>query len=190
MLEKCVLRDLSTGKEFSVVLPMEEKELEKLISGKELIIVDADGSYPSREITDFSSIRLINQHIAQLTAVQEETGLTDKEIQYLFRISTLSVEETVQKVVARDFMLINLGNDTKDWQGTDEEKAAIYLNQQQIDVLEAFSECFRSTGGVVPDGFVDYIDWESVWTNYNLQHDWEILNDYSGNVTNTYLCRI
>ena len=188
MLQKCIMRDLATEREFLLSLPMEESELEKKISGKETIIIEANGPYP--EISEFSSIRMINKHVEMLSEIQDEIGLTDKELRYLFQCSTLSVDETVQKIMDGEFILIDLDSVTADWMGSDEEKAAIYLNQQQIDILEPFYKCYPSTDGVVPKEMEDYVDWEKVWCDLNLEHGWVIIHDYSGDFSSTYLCRI
>lgn len=182
------VRSLLNGEEETLTLPMQEDDLNKELDRiGELIIVDYTGPYP---VEEYDSIIQINNDVQKIAECQDAEEISEDIVELLYRESSVSATETTQKIIDGDFLVFDLDKETSGWLGTDECKAAIYLNHEKLVKIDEFCLIYKETDGVVPNELENYTDWDAVWGDCCLQHGWKIVYTDFGGIYKTLLLNI
>lgn len=152
---KICVRNITKFNEKWFDLPVSMDEINKFLNdGKsEYIIVDHDLPF---EISEYSSITSLNEIYESLN----DSSLELTEIKALFKASTLSTEETVNRIIDGDYSILDI---------TDPNKL---LDESDFSFI-LYQNGYTSFLGEIPEHLIDYIDWDQAWREYNISGNWE-----------------
>ena len=154
---KVLVRNLTKNIEFSVELPMDERELDKVLNpDDEYIIVDSE----ILNVGEYDSIDELNGFLFDC----KENGISLEDLEVLS--ATYLYNEVLEMVNNQTYCIVDFDTETHGWN---------YGNGGDFTSDFDKGMCLFDCGYYNPFNFEvtehihDWIDWESVWRNANTE---------------------
>lgn len=150
---KVWIRNLTKGIDYSIELPMYERELDKILNpNDEYIIIDSE----ILDVDEYASIDELNGFLFDC----KENGISLTDLEVLSKI--MYYNEVIDAVDNGSYVIVDFDAETSEWNCGNGG-----------DFTSAFDKgmCVFDSGYYNPFGFkmtediYDWIDWESVWVN-------------------------
>lgn len=154
---KVWVRNLTKDKDFSIELPMDERELDKTIHpNDEYIIIDCE----ILNVGEYDSIDELNEFLFNC----KENGISLTDLEILSKI--MYYKEVIDAVKNETYIIVDFDGETMEWNcGTGGDITNDYdkgLCVYKYGYYNPFD--FEMT-----DDIHDWIDWQSVWINANTE---------------------
>lgn len=176
MKQTIYAKSLINGQEMILVLPMDSQKLLEALAplGEKIEITEWEGPYPIHDKSE--SIIRINNIVKLLSLCAEKSSITDIAISVLFEAAGSGANggtEALQRILKGNSQVFDITEYARDWPGTNEEKAAMYIYEHfQADFKR--DEVFNYSAEL-PEELAEFnSDWSSVWKEYSAQGDWVI----------------